>query len=341
MSLAEPRRSEGDGHLPYTWRSNMQTRQLGNSELEISRIGLGAWAIGGAWEWGWGQQEDAASIRTIHRALERGINWIDTAPVYGLGHSEEVVAQALKGLAARPYVFTKCGLVWNDQGHTSHRLQRASIEREVDNSLRRLNVDVIDLYQIHWPSPDEDIEQATETLAEIQSRGKVRYLGVSNFSVEQLERVRPLAEIVSLQPPYSLIVPEASEEILPYCVEHGIGAINYSPMASGLLSGKMTRERLQTLPDDDWRKKNKRFREPQLSRHLKLAALLAKFGDRRGHTAGEMAIAWTLQHPGITGAIVGLRSPEQVDGVIQAAEVELGVDENRSIDAFLGRRAGG
>ncbi len=317
----------------------MQKRRLGSSELEITRIGLGAWALGGSWEWGWGRQEDAASIRTIHRALERGINWIDTAPVYGLGHSEEVVARALRETSADPYVFTKCGLVWNDQGHASHALKRASIEQEVDDSLSRLGIEVIDLYQVHWPNPDEDVEEAVETLAELRSRGKIRYLGVSNFSVEQLERVRPLAEITSLQPPYSLVFPEVDEEILPYCVEHGIGAINYSPMASGLLTAKMTRERIQALPGDDWRKKHRRFREPELGRHLELAARLAEIGRRRGRTAGEVAIAWTLQNPGITGAIVGMRSPEQVDGVIHAVDVELSVDENASIRRFLGRRA--
>ncbi len=315
----------------------MQKRRLGDSELEISRIGFGAWAIGGPWEWGWGSQDDGASIRTIHRALERGINWIDTAPVYGLGRSEEVVARALEETSYRPYVFTKCSLVWNDKGHVSHSLKRASIEREVDDSLRRLGVDVLDLCQVHWPDPDEDIEEALETLEEIRSRGKARYVGVSNVAVEQLERVRPLAEVTSLQPPYSLAFPEVDEEILPYCVEHGVGAINYSPMASGLLSGKMTRERIESLPDDDWRKKHRRFREPELSRYLKLAGLLAEMGSSRGRTAGEVAIAWTLQHPAITGAIVGMRSPEQVDGVIHAAEIELTGDENRAIDSFLGR----
>ncbi len=315
----------------------MRQRQLADSDLEISRIGLGAWAIGGSWEWGWGRQEDAASVRTIHRALERGINWIDTAPVYGLGHSEEVVATALGQTAYRPYVFTKCGLVWNDRGHASHDLTRASIEGEIDASLRRLRVDVIDLYQVHWPSPDDLIEGALETLEELKSRGKIRYVGVSNFSVEQLERVRPLAGITSLQPPYSLVFPEADEEILPYCAEHGIGVINYSPMASGLLAGKMTRQRIRDLPDDDWRKKNKRFRDPELSRNLKLADLLAEIGSRRGRGAGEVAVAWTLQNPAITGAIVGMRSPEQVDGVIHAAEIELADGENRALDDLIGR----
>lgn len=315
----------------------MEKRRLGNSELEISRVGLGAWAIGGSWEWGWGAQEDAASVRTIHAALERGIDWIDTAPVYGLGHSEEVVARALRETSYEPYVFTKCGLVWNDKGHVSHYLKRDSIEREVEGSLRRLGADVLDLCQVHWPNPEEDVEEALDTLEDLRGRGKVRHVGVSNFSVEQLERVRSRGEIVSLQPPYSAVFPEVDEEILPYCQEHGIGAINYSPMASGLLTGKMTRERIEAMPDDDWRRSHRRFREPELTKNLELAALMAEIGSGRGRTAAEVAIAWTLQHPAITGAIVGMRSPEQVDGVIHAAEIELTSDENLAIDRLIGR----
>ncbi len=309
----------------------MQIERLGDSDLEITRLGLGAWAIGGSWEWGWGRQEDDDSIRTIHRALEAGVNWIDTAPVYGLGHSEEVVARALGESSYRPYVFTKCGLAWNDKGHVSHQLKRPAIEKEIDDSLQRLGVDTIDLYQIHWPNPDEDIEEAWTVLAELKEKQKVRYIGVSNFSVEQLERVRTIAEVTSIQPPYSLISREVEEEILPYCAEHGLGVINYSPMASGLLSGKMTRERIQDLPDDDWRKKHKWFKEPQLARNLALADLLKEIGNRRGRTAGEVAIAWTLQNPAVTGAIVGMRRPEQVDGVVQAEEIQLSREENEAI----------
>ena len=314
----------------------MNKKRLGDSELEISRIGLGTWAIGGSWQWGWGAQDDARSIGTIHRALERGIDWIDTAPIYGLGHSETVVGRALREATLRPYVFTKCGLVWGDD-RVSYVLKRASIMQQVDASLRRLGVDVLDLCQVHWPNPEEDIEEAVETLQELKSRGKIRYLGVSNFSLEQLERVRPLAEITSQQPPYSLVVPQADEEILPYCQEHGIGVINYSPMASGLLSGKMSRERLRSLPDDDWRKHNKRFKEPEVTVNLKLADALAKIGSRRGRSAGEMAIAWTLQHPAVTAAIVGMRAPEQVDGLIHAAEIELTEDENQILERLIGR----
>ena len=310
-------------------------RQLGNSDLEISRIGVGTWAIGGPWQWGWGPQDDATSLRTIHQALDVGINWIDTAPIYGLGHAEKVVGRALRETSAEAYVFTKCGLLGIDERGVRPWLKRDSIHREIDDSLRRLGVDVIDLYQIHWPDPDEDVEEGLETLAEIQSHGKIRHIGVSNFSVEHLERAKPLAKVVSLQPPYSLIFPEAADEILPYCAEHGIGVINYSPMANGLLSGQMTRERIRSLPDDDWRKHNKRFKEPRLTRNLKLTELLGEIGARRGQTAGEIAIAWTLQHPAVTAAIVGLRRPDQVEGAIRAADIELTDEENRLIDQQL------
>lgn len=311
----------------------MEKRRLGPSELEITRIGLGAWAIGGSWEWGWGSQDDADSIRTIHQALDRGINWIDTAPVYGLGHSEKVIARALRQTPHKPYVFTKCGLVWDAAGKVSHTLKRASITQQIDDSLRRLRVDALDLCQIHWPIPDEDLEEAWTTLAELRDQRKIRYIGVSNFSVEQLQRVRPIAEVTSQQPPFSLVFPGAGQEILPYCQEQGIGVIHYSPMASGLLSGTMTRERIRNLPDDDWRKKNKEFKEPRVTRHLKLVRQLERIGDRRGCTAGEVAIAWTLQHPAVTAAIVGMRRPEQIDGIIHAADLRLTEDDHRMIDA--------
>ncbi|MCG8607931.1 aldo/keto reductase, partial [bacterium] len=306
----------------------MQKQTLGNSDFEITRIGLGTWAIGGPWEWGWGSQDDRESIKTIHEALERGINWIDTAPVYGLGHSEEVVAEALRTTSHKPYVFTKCGLPWDENRKESNVLKRASIEKEVDDSLRRLAVDVIDLYQIHWPVPEEDIEEAWTTLAELKEKGKVRYIGVSNFSVEQMQRVRPIAKITSLQPAYSLAFPEVKDEILPYCHRNKIGVINYSPMASGLLSGKMTRETVDALPADDWRRKyGDQFQEPRLTRNLRLVELLKEIGSAHDCTAGEVAIAWTLLHPAVTGAIVGMRRPEQVNGVIRAGELRLTDEE--------------
>jgi len=313
----------------------MDKRQLGNSDLEITRIGLGAWAIGGSWEWGWGNQDDQQSIDTVHKALERGINWIDTAAIYGLGHSEEVISRALKQSHYQPYIFTKCGLVWDADNNISNRLKRESSRREIEASLRRLDVDVVDLYQIHWPNPDEDIEEAIETLAELQVEGLVRYLGVSNFSVEQMKRATKIAEITSNQPPYSLAFREVEDEILPYCLECNVGVINYSPMASGLLSGKMTRERLTTLPDDDWRKRSDNFKEPRLTRNLELTDLLKKIGSKYDTTAGEVAIAWTLLNPAVTGAIVGLRHPDQVDGVINAGNLNLSQNDQGEINTFL------
>jgi aryl-alcohol dehydrogenase-like predicted oxidoreductase len=312
----------------------MDTRQLGNSNLEITRIGFGAWAIGGSWEWGWGAQEDQQSIATIHKALERGINWIDTAAIYGLGRSEAVIAKALKQTNYKPYIFTKCGLVWDEAKNIDGVLKRASVEKEVDDSLKRLDVEMIDLYQIHWPNPDADIEEAFETMADLQQKGKIRYLAVSNFSVEQMQRVSAIAKITSNQPPYSLAFPEVEEEILPYCLKHNIGVINYSPMASGLLSGKMTRQRIANLPQDDWRRRSDNFKEPRLSRHLALVEILKEIGNRHGATAGEVAIAWTLLNPAVTGAIVGLRRPDQVEGIIHAGEIKLSEADVQQIEKF-------
>ena len=313
----------------------MEKNRLGNSDLQITKLGLGAWAIGGSWAWGWGRQEDKVSVKTIHRALDRGINWIDTAPVYGLGHSEEVVAKALKGTDYNPYIFTKCSLVWDDKGNVSGVLKKDSVRKEVEDSLRRLGVDVLDLCQVHWPNPDGDIEEAWETLADLQRQQKIRYIGVSNFSVEQLKRVQKIAPVTSLQPPYSLVFPEVQEEILPYCLEQGIGVINYSPMASGLLSGKMSKKRLENLPADDWRHKSPDFAEKRLARNLALADLLGRIGSSYNRTAGEVAIAWTLLNPALTAAIVGMRKPEQVDGVIHAADISLSDENIGAIQEFL------
>ncbi|TMD64808.1 MAG: aldo/keto reductase [Chloroflexi bacterium] len=314
----------------------MQTRQFGNSDMQITRLGLGTWAIGGGgWAFGWGPQDDEASIATIHRAIDLGINWIDTAAVYGLGHSEEIVAKALKGRSDRPYVFTKGSRVWNDQGEITSSLKEQSLRREVENSLRRLEVDTIDLYQLHWPNPDPDIEEGWSTLAKLKSEGKLRYIGVSNFSVEQMERARKIAPITSLQAPYSLIKRDVERDILPYCQEHNIGVIVYSPMMSGLLSGKMTRERIDNFPEDDWRKRNEEFQEPRLSRNLKLASLLQDIGYPYNRTTAEVAIAWTLRHPAVTGAIVGGRRPEQVEEIIGAAEFRLSESELEQIEKFL------
>jgi aryl-alcohol dehydrogenase-like predicted oxidoreductase len=321
----------------------MQTRQLGNSELKITPVGYGAWAIGGSgWQFGWGSQDDDDSIAAIHRSLELGVNWIDTAAVYGLGHSEEIVARALKTWSGpRPYVFTKCGMHWDDSGKTQKVLRADSIRREVEDSLRRLAVDVIDLYQIHWP-PDPDspeLEEGWSTLADLKKQGKVRWIGVSNFDVKQLRRAKAIAPVTSLQPPYSLINRQIEEDILPYCLREGIGVIVYSPMASGLLTGAMTRERAARLPNDDWRRGSSNFNEPKLSRNLALVEALRDIGKRHGRSPGEIAIAWTLRNPAVTGAIVGARNAGQAAGVMRAGELSLTDKEVNEIEDFIDESA--
>jgi aryl-alcohol dehydrogenase-like predicted oxidoreductase len=311
----------------------MKMKRLGNSDLELTPIGVGAWAMGGGgWAFAWGPQDDNESIAAIQAALDRGVNWIDTAAVYGLGHSEEVVARAIAGRPNRPFVFTKCERVWNEKGEISKSLKRDSVRKECEASLRRLKVDTIDLYQIHWPEPDEDVEEGWETLSRLKEEGKVRWIGVSNFNVAQLERARKIAPITSLQPPYSAISPEIEDAILPYCHQHGIGVLAYSPMKSGLLTGKMTRERIAAFPADDFRKRALAFQEPNLTRNLALAEHMKQIAARHGRTAGEVALAWVLRHPAITAAIVGMRSAEQVEGVIGALEFRLTFDEIAEID---------
>jgi aryl-alcohol dehydrogenase-like predicted oxidoreductase len=317
----------------------MQTRKLGNSDLNITPVGYGAWAVGGSgWQYAWGSQDDSDSIAAIHRALELGVNWIDTAAVYGLGHSEEVVARALKSWSGpRPYVFTKCGLRWDSKGEVQKVLSADSIRGEVENSLRRLSTDVIDLYQIHWP-PDPDsseLEEGWSTLAELQREGKVRWIGVSNFDVQQLRRAEAIAPVTSLQPRYSLVHPEIEDEILPYCLRQGIGVVVYSPMASGLLTGAMTRERATDLPKDDWRRGHPDFTEPNLSRNLALVAVLRVIAKRHKRGVGEVAIAWTLHNPAVTGAIVGARNAKQAEGVMRAGELRLTDEELNEIDTFF------
>ncbi|MCK8499798.1 aldo/keto reductase [Myxococcus fulvus] len=320
----------------------MRTRKLGSSDLDITPLGFGAWAIGGGgWQFGWGSQDDAKSIEAIRRALDSGINWIDTAAVYGLGHSEEVVARALEGRSQRPYVFTKCGMVWDAQGRISKVLKADSVRRECEASLRRLKVDAIDLYQFHWPVESlEEIEEGWKAMEALKREGKIRWAGVSNFDAKQLERIRGIAPPTSLQPPYSLIHRDIEKDTLPFCEQHGIGVIAYSPMASGLLTGAMTRERVAAFPQDDWRRKSSDFQEPKLTRNLELVELLRKVGQRHGRSPAEVAIAWTLRDPVVTGAIVGARSAEQVDGFIQAGDFRLTADEVREIeDFFRGPRA--
>lgn len=316
--------------------AKFETRVLGNSDLQLTPIGYGAWAIGGGnWEFGWGAQDDNESLSTIERALDSGINWIDTAAIYGLGRSEEVVGKALKGRAQRPYIFTKCSMRWHPDRSIYRSLRRASLQEEIENSLRRLGVDTIDLYQIHWPNPDEEIEEGWEVLAKFREQGKVRFIGVSNFSVEQMKRAQKIAPITSLQPPYSLLRRDIEAEILPFCQQNNIGVINYSPMVSGLLTGKMSAERVRNLPADDWRKRNPNFNEPKLSRNLALTELLRQIGREYGVEPGVVAIAWTLRHPAITAAIVGARRPDQVDGILPAATFRLSDEEAARIERWM------
>jgi aryl-alcohol dehydrogenase-like predicted oxidoreductase len=312
-------------------RTAVGTVELGTTGLQISRVGFGAWAIGGeGWWHAWGAQDDEQSIAAIRRAAELGVNWVDTAPIYGLGHSEEVVGRALQGLAERPYVFTKASLHEKD-GAVAHSLKRDSLRREVEASLSRLQLDVIDVYQIHWPDPDEDVEEAWETFAALKAEGLVRHIGVSNFDVSQLRRAQAIAPVETLQPPYSLIERSVEDEILPFAGEQGIGVVIYSPMASGLLSGAMTAERIASLPDNDWRKHDPRFNEPELSDNLALVERLGQVAERHGTTPGAIAVAWTLHNPAVDGSIVGFRRPDQVEPLLAAGNVELTDDDLATI----------
>ena len=312
-------------------------RTLGNSDLQLTPIGFGAWAIGGGnWEYAWGPQDDNESIAAIHRALDLGINWIDTAAIYGLGHSEEVVGRALKGHSGpKPLVFTKCSMRWHKDRSIYRSLKAGSLAEELEGSLRRLGVETIDLYQIHWPDPEEELEEGWETLVRFREQGKIRWIGVSNFSIELMKRVQHIAPITSLQPPYSMLRRAIEEEVLPFAEDNGIGVLNYSPMVSGLLTGAMTAERIATLPADDWRRKAAEFNEPQLSRNLRLVELLREIGSGHGMSPGVVAVAWTLHHPAITAAIVGGRSGRQVEGLAPALNFRLSEDEYARINAFL------
>ncbi len=322
-----------------TQDSKLVKRKFGNTDMEITPIGFGAWALGGGnWVYSWGPQDDQESAAAIHHALDLGVNWIDTAAGYGLGHSEEVVGKTLFGMKDRPYVFTKCSLTWNSRGEIIDSLKRDSIRKECENSLRRLKLEQIDLYQIHWPRPDEDLEEGWSTMAELQKEGKVRWIGVSNFSVVQMDRIRKIAPVNTLQPPYSLIRPNAAKEILPYCKEHNIGVIVYSPMYSGLLTGKMTAERIKNMPPDDWRQHDPEFQSPRLEENLKLVNRLTELGNQHGVQPGVVAIAWTLANPAVTGAIVGMRRPSQVDGVFPAATFRLSNEEVDELNSFVAEK---
>ncbi len=312
----------------------MRKRQLGTGDLMITPLGIGAWAMGGGgWTYAWGPQDDRQSVAAIHAGLDAGMNWIDTAAVYGLGHSEEIVARALEGRTDRPYVFTKCGLVWDEKGEIGGRLTSDSIRRECEASLRRLKVDAIDLYQIHWPNPDADIEAGWTTLARLKEEGKVRHIGVSNFSVRQMERAAKIAPITSLQPPYSLLDRGVEAEILDYVKRETVGVIAYSPMGAGMFTGAMTRERIANFPADDWRRRNPNFQEPKLSHNLKIAERLRDIGARHGRTGGEVALAWVLRREEVTGAIAGVRSADQVTGIVGAGAFRLTSEEIAEIEA--------
>jgi aryl-alcohol dehydrogenase-like predicted oxidoreductase len=314
--------------------TRLATTELGSTGLEITRVGFGAWAIGGGgWEFGWGPQDDEESIAAIHRALAGGVNWIDTAAAYGFGRSEEVVGRALQGLDEPPYVFTKASLLEGPGRKVLHSLKRDSIRREAEASLARLGVDAIDLYQIHWPIPAEDIEEGWSTMSELKDEGLVRHIGVSNFDVEQMRRIRSIAPVETLQPQYSLIAREVEQEILPFAEREGTGVIVYSPMGSGLLTGAMTRERIEGLPADDWRRDDARFREPQLGRHLATAERVTDVARRLGVSPGAVAIAWTLNNPAVDGAIVGMRRPDQVDELLAAATLDLGEQDTAELQA--------
>ena len=317
----------------------MRTRKLGWTGEELTVIGLGAWAIGGGgWAYGWGPQDDRDSIATIQKAIDLGINWIDTAPVYGLGHSEEIVGKAIRDRRDRIFLATKCGLVWDKRRNISGRLKAWSVRQELEASLRRLQVDVIDLYQIHWPNPDEDIEEAWAEMAKAVEEGKVRYIGVSNFDVRQMERVRAIHPIASLQPPYSLLRREIEGDILPYCAQHNIGVIAYSPLASGLLTGKFTRERLKSLAPDDWRRRSPSFQEPEFSANLSLVEGLRGLAARYNRPVSHVALAWVLRRPEVTSAIVGARRPEQIEETAAAADWDLPQEVLSQVDRLLRER---
>jgi aryl-alcohol dehydrogenase-like predicted oxidoreductase len=314
----------------------MRTRALGWTGLELTTIGLGTWAMGGGgWAFSWGPQDDQDSILAIERALDLGINWIDTAPAYGLGHAEELVGRALAGRPKRPLIATKCGRSWTEQRQLFPCLKKDVIRNEVEASLRRLRIDAIDLYQVHWPQPDSDIEEAWSAIAACVKEGKIRFAGVSNFNVSQLQRLQPIHPVASVQPPYSMLSRAAEEELLPFCAAHNIGVVVYSPMQKGLLTGKFSPERIRALPEDDHRRRDPNFQEPRFSANLKLVENLTQFARQRGRTAAELAIAWVLRRPEVTAAIVGARRPSQIEEVARAADWVLEPAEVQAINALL------
>ncbi|MFQ6035908.1 MAG: aldo/keto reductase [Sedimentisphaerales bacterium] len=316
----------------------MQKRRLGNTELNLTTVGLGTWAMGGPWQFGWGPQDDNEAIATILTALDKGINWIDTAPVYGLGHSEELVGKALKQTSPKPLLATKCGLLWNEKKEKVNCLKRESIRKECHASLRRLGVEVIDLYQMHWPEPEQDLEQAWEEMAKLVDEGKVRYIGVSNFNIEQIERIRKIHKVASLQPPYNMLHREVEDGLLQYCAQNNIGVIAYSPMQRGLLTGKFSQERLAALPIDDHRRRNPDFHEPQFAATLELVDKLRPIAQRNGKTLAQLAISWVLRRPEVTAAIVGARRPQQIAETAPASDWNLSEKDSKEIEQLLAER---
>ncbi|MBL7214510.1 MAG: aldo/keto reductase [Phycisphaerae bacterium] len=315
----------------------MQTRKLGQTDVELTVIGLGTWAIGGPWQFGWGPQDDAESVRTIHAAVDAGINWIDTAPIYGCGHSEEVVGQALKQMRQKPLVATKCGLLWNDKREKINCLDHDSIIKECEDSLKRLCVEVIDLYQMHWPQPEEQIEEGWEAMASLVEQGKVRHIGTSNFTVAQLERIAKIHPVASLQPPYSMLRRNIEEKLLPYCGENNIGVVCYSPMQKGLLTGKFTKEHVQTLAPDDHRRGDADFTGNKFEQNLKIINALRPIADRNGKTIAQLAIAWVLQKEEVTAAIVGARKQKQIEETVQAGDWVLSETDIEEIENILSK----
>jgi len=313
----------------------MQTRQLGNTDMELTTVGLGTWALGGPWQYGWGPQDDDEALGAIVEAMEVGINWIDTAPAYGLGHAEELIGQILKQMTVIPLIATKCGLLWNEKKEKVSCLKKKSIRKECEDSLRRLGVDTIDLYQVHWPDPDEDLEEAWEEMARLADEGKVRYLGASNFTVEQMERVRKIYPRVSLQPPYSMLNRGVEDGLLEYCAQMNIGVIVYSPMQMGLLTGKFDNERLAGLAIDDYRRRVSHFQEPRFSAILNLVEKLKRIAERNGRTCAELAISWTLRQAEVSAAIVGARRPGQIAETVTASDWDLGEEDIAEIEELL------
>jgi aryl-alcohol dehydrogenase-like predicted oxidoreductase len=316
----------------------MKTKQLGYTDLELTTVGLGTWAMGGPWQFGWGPQDDGEAIAAILTALEKGINWIDTAPIYGCGHSEQLVGKALKQTTAKPLIATKCGLLWNEKREKISCLKRKSIREECYASLDRLGVEMIDLYQLHWPEPQEDIEQAWEEMAELAQEGKVRYIGVSNFNLGQIERIRKIAPVASLQPPYNMLHREVEDELLGYCAENNIGVVVYSPMCRGLLTGKFSQERLAGLPLDDHRRRKPDFQEPQFTATLQLVDQLRPIAERNDITLAQLAISWVLRRSEVTAAIVGARRPEQIAETAKASDWKLADEDIEEIEQLLAER---